>query len=51
MAISAKRISPRDIRDVIKVGRLASSSEEVSFVVKMLKKRISKSQYSACGNE
>jgi len=39
----------RDVRDVIKVGRLASSSEEVSFVVKILKKTKSKSQYS-CGN-
>jgi hypothetical protein len=39
----------KDVRDVIKVGRLASSSEEVSFVVKILKKRTSKSQYS-CGN-
>jgi len=28
----------KDVRDVIKVGRLASSSEEVCFVVKMLKK-------------
>ena len=44
-------LDSKDIRDVIKVGRLASSSEEVSFVVKMLKKRISKSQYTACGNE
>jgi len=44
-------LDSKDIRDVIKVGRLASSSEEVSFVVKMLKKRISKSQYCACGNE
>jgi hypothetical protein len=32
----------KDVRDVIKVGRLASSSEEISFVVKMLKKRISR---------
>jgi holliday junction DNA helicase RuvB len=32
-------LNSRDIRDVIKVGRLASSIEEVSFVVKMLKKR------------
>jgi ATP-dependent Lon protease len=32
----------KDIRDVIKVGRLASSSKEVSFVFKMLKKSISK---------
>src|SRR5213594_820866 len=39
----------KDVRDVIKVGRLASSSEEVCFVVKMLKKTTSKSQYS-CGN-
>jgi Holliday junction DNA helicase RuvB len=44
-------LDSKDIRDVIKVGRLASSSEEVTFVVKMLKKRISKSQYCACGNE
>jgi Holliday junction DNA helicase RuvB len=44
-------LDSKDIRDVIKVGRLASSSEEVSFVVKMLKKRISKSQYCACGNK
>jgi len=29
----------KDIRDVIKVGRLASCNEEASFVVKMLKKR------------
>jgi MoxR-like ATPase len=35
-------LDSKDIRDVIKVGRLASSSEEISFVVKMLKKRISK---------
>lgn len=32
----------KDVRDVIKVGRLASSSEEASFVVSMLKKMISK---------
>jgi hypothetical protein len=38
-------------RDVIKVARRASSREEGSFVVKMLKKRISKSQYCACGNQ
>jgi hypothetical protein len=44
-------LGSKDIRDVIKVGRLASSNEEVSFVVKMLKKRISKSQYCASGNE
>lgn len=31
-------LGSKDIRDVIKVGRLASSSEDVSFVVKMLKK-------------
>ena len=30
----------KDIRDVIKVGRLVNSSEEISFVVQMLKKRI-----------
>jgi MoxR-like ATPase len=35
-------LDSKDIRDVIKVGRLASSSEEISFVVKMLKKSISK---------
>ena len=33
-------LGSKDIRDVIKVSRLASSSEDVSFVVKMLKKRI-----------
>jgi MoxR-like ATPase len=44
-------LDSRDIRDVIKVGRLAGSSEEVSFVVNILKKRISKSQYCACGNK
>jgi Holliday junction DNA helicase RuvB len=44
-------LDSKDIRDVIKVGRLASSCEDVCFVVKMLKKRISKSQYCACGNE
>jgi hypothetical protein len=33
-------LGSRDIRDVIKVARLASSSEEIPFVVKMLKKRI-----------
>ena len=33
-----KELGSRDIRDVIKVGRLASCNEEVSFVVKMLKK-------------
>jgi Holliday junction DNA helicase RuvB len=32
-------LNSRDIRDIIKLGRLASSIEEVSFVVKMLKKR------------
>jgi Holliday junction DNA helicase RuvB len=54
LAIAEKvwhELDSKDIRDVIKVGRLASSSEEVTFVVKMLKKRISKSQYCACGNE
>jgi MoxR-like ATPase len=35
-------LDSKDIRDVIKVGRLASSGEEISFVVKMLKKSISK---------
>lgn len=35
-------LDSKDIRDVIKVGRVASSSEEISFVVKMLKKSISK---------
>jgi Holliday junction DNA helicase RuvB len=33
-----KELGSRDIRDVIKVARLASSIEEVSFVIKMLKK-------------
>lgn len=31
----------RDIRDVIKIGRLCTNIQEVAFVVKMLKKRIS----------
>jgi len=44
-------LDSRDIRDVIKVARLASNVQEIDFVIKMLKKRISKSQYSACGNE
>lgn len=44
-------LGSRDIRDVVKVGRLASSLEDVSFVVKMLKKRISKSEYSFCRND
>ena len=44
-------LGSRDIRDIIKVARLASGIEEVTFVVKMLKKSISKQQYSACGNE
>ena len=35
-------LGSKDIRDVIKVGRLASSSEDICFIVKMLKKRISK---------
>ena len=35
-------LGSKDIRDVIKVARLASSSEEVSFVVKILRKRISR---------
>lgn len=44
-------LASRDIRDVIKIGRLATSYEEVSFVIKLLKKRISKSQYSFCRND
>jgi Holliday junction DNA helicase RuvB len=44
-------LDSKDIRDVTKIGRLASSIEDVSFVVKILKKRISKSQYCACGNK
>ena len=36
-------LGSKDIRDVIKVSRLASSSEDVSFVVKMLKRRTSNS--------
>jgi len=44
-------LGSRDIRDVIKVARLVTNQEDVSFVVKMLKKRISKSQYCACGNK
>jgi Holliday junction DNA helicase RuvB len=44
-------LGSRDIRDVIKVGRLAGSSEDVSFVVNILKKRISKQQPYSCWNE
>ena len=36
-------LDSKDIRDVIKIGRLASSNEDVSFVVKMLRKRIANS--------
>ena len=43
-------LGSKDIRDVVKVARLASSKEEVSFVVKMLKKTTSKSQYSFSGS-
>ncbi|TLX85248.1 MAG: hypothetical protein E6L04_05660 [Thaumarchaeota archaeon] len=32
-------LGSRDIRDVIKVARLAGSSEEVHFIVKMLKRQ------------
>jgi hypothetical protein len=35
-----------DIRDVIKIGRLASSSEDVSFIIKMLNRRESKLQFA-----
>jgi len=35
-------LGSKDIRDVIKVGRLASSSKDVSFIIKMLKNSISK---------
>jgi NADH pyrophosphatase NudC (nudix superfamily) len=41
----------KDVRDVIQVGRLASSSEEASFVVQMLKKGYQNKQCPACGNE
>lgn len=34
-------LGSRDIRDVIKIGRLCTNIQEVPFVVKMLKKRIS----------
>ena len=37
----------RDIRDVIKVARLASKVQEVPFVVKMLKRRTSSSNYGS----
>jgi Holliday junction DNA helicase RuvB len=33
-------LASRDIRDVIKVGRLASSIEEIPFIVRMLKKQL-----------
>jgi Holliday junction resolvasome RuvABC ATP-dependent DNA helicase subunit len=39
------QLNSRDIRDVIKVARLASSIEDTPFVIKVLKKRITKSQY------
>ncbi len=32
-------LGAKDIRDVIKISRLSRSSEDVSFVVKMLKKK------------
>ena len=32
-------LGSRDIRDVIKVGRLTNDSREVSFIIRMLKKR------------
>ena len=32
-------LESRDIRDVMKVGRLVSSMEEVSFIIRMMKKR------------
>jgi holliday junction DNA helicase RuvB len=32
-------LESRDIRDVMKVGRLVSSMEEVSFIIEMMKKR------------
>jgi Holliday junction DNA helicase RuvB len=34
-------LGSKDVRDVIKVGRLATSREEISFVVQMLKKKTS----------
>ena len=36
-------LGSKDIRDVIKVARLASNEKEISFVVKMLKRRTSNS--------
>ena len=44
-------LGSNDIRDVIKVARLTSSLEDVSFVVQMLKKKTSKSEYSFCSND
>jgi Holliday junction DNA helicase RuvB len=44
-------LGSRDIRDVIKVARLANSSEDIQFVVKMLKNRIPKSQCSCRRND
>lgn len=43
-------LDSRDIRDVIKVGRLSTTIQEVPFVIKMLKKRISKSQRAHAKN-
>ncbi len=44
-------LGSRDVRDVIKVARLVDNIEDVSLVVKILKKRVSISQCSACGNK
>jgi Holliday junction DNA helicase RuvB len=43
-------LGSRDVRNVIKVARLVDNIEDVSLVVKILKKRVSVSQCSACGN-
>ena len=44
-------LGSRDVRDVIKVARLVDNIEDVSLVVKILKKRVSISQCSACENK
>ena len=35
-----KELGSRDIRDVLKLGRLASSNKEVSFIVKLMRKKV-----------
>jgi hypothetical protein len=39
-------LGSRDIRDVMKVGRLADSIEVVSFIVNIMKRKITKQRES-----